>query len=128
LKYYIFQNPALNSFDEKLSVSREEDIISIQEISTLTLEYILDTYLPKDQEIDFLNIDVEGFDLNVLKSNNWKKYKPKVIAIEILAMDINDVINSEIYHLLVDKGYKYSSKSIRTNFFIRDDIYKKRIL
>ncbi|MHC5939488.1 FkbM family methyltransferase [Nostoc sp.] len=29
-------------------------------------------YLPLNQEIDFLSVDVEGSDLQVLKSNNWQ--------------------------------------------------------
>jgi len=36
------------------------------------LDEILEKYLPKDQKIDFLSIDVEGMDLNVLRSNNFK--------------------------------------------------------
>ena len=49
----------------------------------ITLEDILDNYLPKNQEINFLTIDVEGLDFDVLKSNNFEKYKPKMILIEI---------------------------------------------
>ena len=40
---------------------------------TRTLENILDEYLPEGQLIDFLTIDVEGMDFEVLKSNNWEK-------------------------------------------------------
>ena len=42
-----------------------------------TLEKILDKVLfEKQKSIGFLSIDVEGHDLNVLKSNNWDKYRP----------------------------------------------------
>jgi hypothetical protein len=29
-----------------------------------------------------LNIDAEGMDLEVLKSNDWTRFKPKVILVE----------------------------------------------
>ena len=37
-----------------------------------------------DHEFDFLNIDLEGHDYEVLKNINLKKYVPKLICIEIL--------------------------------------------
>jgi len=33
--------------------------------------------------IDFLTVDTEGYDLEILKSNDWVKYRPKIICIEI---------------------------------------------
>ena len=78
LKYYIFNEPALNGFSKELSEMRDNQtefyIKSSQEIKTSTLEDILDNNLSKDQVIDFLSIDVEGLDFKVLKSNNFKRY------------------------------------------------------
>ena len=34
-------------------------------------------------EIDYLNLDVEGHELEILKSFNWDKVKIKVISVEI---------------------------------------------
>ncbi|MEK7621060.1 MAG: FkbM family methyltransferase [Patescibacteria group bacterium] len=34
------------------------------------------------KKIDFLKIDVEGYEFEVLKSNNWEKYRPTVVCIE----------------------------------------------
>jgi len=36
----------------------------------------------KVKAIDFLKIDVEGYEFEVLKSNDWDKYRPTVICIE----------------------------------------------
>ena len=84
LTYYAFNEPALNGFSKELSKQREEHeeyfITFTKEMETSTLEEILDTYLAIDQEISFLSIDVEGLDFSVLKSNNFKKYRPKVMA------------------------------------------------
>ena len=37
----------------------------------------------KNKRLDFLSIDAEGADYEVLKSLNFKNYKPKLICIEI---------------------------------------------
>lgn len=130
LTYYMFNEPALNSFDKNLSLKRNllknYSIIEKKDIDTITLENILDKYLPKNQDIDFLSIDVEGFDFQVLKSNNWLKYSPKVVLIEILSKDIENMINSEVYIYMKNLNYKYYAKTVNTHFFIRDDFYKER--
>ncbi len=45
-----------------------------------TLENILKTH--KIKHIDFVKIDVEGYEFEVLKSNKWEKYRPTVVCIE----------------------------------------------
>jgi len=79
LTYYAFNEPALNGFSKELSQERAEKdnyfIEFTKDIETSTLEEVLNINLPKDKEIDFLSIDVEGLDFMVLKSNNFKKHK-----------------------------------------------------
>jgi hypothetical protein len=36
----------------------------------------LEGLLEQEQAIDFLSIDVEDLDLDVLKSNNWQLFRP----------------------------------------------------
>ena len=52
-------------------------------VKTNTLNNIIERSKYKNQRIDFLNIDVEGNELNVLKSLNFEKHKPSLICIEI---------------------------------------------
>jgi len=130
LTYYAFNEPALNGFSKELSEQRDGQgnyfIKFTKDIETSTLEEILDENLPKNQDIDFLSIDVEGLDFMVLKSNNFEKYKPKVILIEILGSSLNDIENNEISKYL--KGYDYSiyAKAVNTVIFISNQFYRER--
>jgi FkbM family methyltransferase len=50
-------------------------------VSTLPLRSILtDAAAPKD--IDVLKVDVEGLELSVLQSNDWSRFRPKLILVE----------------------------------------------
>jgi FkbM family methyltransferase len=51
-------------------------------VKARTLEQILDEHLPSGQVIDFLTVDVENHNFEVLKSNNWTKYKPRIVLAE----------------------------------------------
>lgn len=88
LVYYIFNEPALNTFDknriEAIVSKSVYTLIREMEIQIRSLKSILDEYLPKGQNIDFMSIDVEGLDFEVLKSNDWKKYRPEILLVESL--------------------------------------------
>lgn len=55
--------------------------------------------------IDLLSIDVEGLDLEVLKSLDFNCYKPRLVAVETNASTLNDVLHTEVYQFLTDRGY-----------------------
>ena len=73
-----------------------------------------------------LNIDVEGAELKVLKSIDFKVYKPKIICLEILSAHysknkFNNLKKNSVYKYLVKKKYKkiWTCKYFRNHIFAR---------
>ena len=50
-------------------------------VRTRRLEDVLEEYRPAG-EIDLLDVDVEGRDLDVLHSNDWERFRPLIVLIE----------------------------------------------
>jgi len=123
LTYYQFNEPGLNSFclpvSEELATTRSKyKIVAETQLQTQTLAEVLDKHLPPEQNIDLLNIDVEGLDYQVLISNNWDKYKPKVILIEDLELTaLKNMHHSKICLFLEARGYILFAKTMRTLIF-----------
>ena len=121
LTYYMFNDPALNGFSEDIIKSseglRDYKLINKMELSTQTLRQILEKYLDENELIDFLNIDVEGLDYDVLISNDWNKFRPSIILVEESNFDIDNVNQSKIYKFLLIKGYNLIAKTFNTLFF-----------
>lgn len=121
LTYHLFDEPALNGFSNKLSQKRNKTsnyrLLSTIELKTDTLSNVLDKYLKDDQKIDFMTIDVEGLDFDVLKSLDLKKFRPKIILIEILDKSIDTLIENEVHKYLKEKKYSFFAKTFNTNFF-----------
>ena len=71
-------------------------------VETLSLEKLLEKY-NAPYVIQFLSIDTEGSELDILEGFNFEKYKIKSICVEH-----NNVNNTRemIFKLLKDKGYK----------------------
>jgi len=104
LTFYIFNDPGLNTFDENLARQRNGKmgyyIIKELPVKVYPLSKILEEYLPEGQEIDFLNVDVEGKNFEVLKSNDWSTYRPKVVLAEILCSSIEEVFKDPIFIIM----------------------------
>jgi len=126
LDFYVFDEPAINSFDKSLSESRDKDtpykLLKTVKIPIMKLETALDKYLPKNQKIDLMSIDVEGLDMEVLKSNNWDKYKPSVLLVEDLDFDFNNSESSEVCNYLKKLGYSIYAKTKRTFIFVSNEL------
>jgi FkbM family methyltransferase len=122
LTYYKFNEPALNGFCERTAHERDGlrhyKIMEQEKLQSYTLAEILDKYLPLNQEIDFLSIDVEGLDYQVLKSNDWQKYRPKVVLVEDLNLySLNKIDESKIAVFMDQQDYQLYAKSVCTLIF-----------
>ena len=53
-----------------------------EEVDVITIEYFIDEQGIADRVIDFLKIDTEGFDLNVLRGIPWHRITPRLILCE----------------------------------------------
>lgn len=125
LIYYKFSDPAVNSLSSDLSLDRDMTgdfkIIAKEKVTTRTLSNVLAEYVSHSQEIDFLTIDVEGLDLQVLKSNNWAKYRPRVIVVEMLDLCLEEMMKNEIFCFLKGEQYVFFAKTYCSAFFLKED-------
>jgi len=120
LTYYMFEEPALNSFDKELSISRHDrtfKLIGEKVITTTRLDELLLQHLPQGIHINFMSIDVEGLDLEVLESNDWQKIRPEYILIECLDFDLDYIKNDKVYNFLIANNYTLFSKAVTTAIY-----------
>ena len=85
------------------------------------LEDILDEHLPSGVEIDFMNIDVEGADLEVMHSSNWTKYRPCVLVVEDGRFEISNPNASKLFSFCQEVGYRIYSKLVNSLIFVEKD-------
>ncbi|NML38529.1 FkbM family methyltransferase [Chitinophaga sp. G-6-1-13] len=120
LTYAIFNEPALNTFSAErvLEYTQKPDyqVIDRKTVKTAPLADILDRYLSAGTPIDFITIDVEGMDLEVLRSNNWDKYRPSYVLVESQPYDIEKE-DSEVFSFMREMGYSIFAKTCYTYFF-----------
>ena len=121
LTYYQFKEPAFNTFDIESAeyAKTRTDLILESQVPVKPLCDLLDEHLESHQSISFFNIDVEGLELNVLKSNNWSKYRPKIIIVEALTHHAL----CEIESFLTEQNYLRVASTKNSYFFCELDFW-----
>lgn len=131
LDYYIFlpEQQSMNGFDSSF-LKKMRSYQSYKEkikIEAYPLTNILESHLTKDTDIDFLSLDVEGMELKVLKSNNWMKFRPKVIMVESFEVFNQDIFTSDLSIFMGQQKYHIIAKTINELVFLRDDCKQSAI-
>lgn len=127
LNFYIFKESSYNTFNEKIidEIKKVTQLEDVKKISVKPLCSILSQL--NISSIDFMSVDVEGLDLNILRSNDWNNFRPKVVLVEDLSFGI-DISNNSIYEYLHTLGYVYFCKTVTNAFYIEQDFYNERFI
>lgn len=127
LTYYMFNEPALNTFDEQEAHKKngvnngQFYIIDKKQIATKKLSTVLNASKIATKNIDFLSIDVEGLDIEVLESNDWEKFRPEVVLVEELSTNISKIMEESVVHkFMQSKSYHLFYKTVNTSFYVRN--------
>lgn len=122
LNYYIFNEPALNGFSKELSMRYVESSVNykinaIKEVQVLRLKDLLDKYVGAKIEINLLSVDAEGLDLEILESNDWLKYRPNYVLVEILDCGLEGLIQNPVAEFMNRHGYSIHAKLFNSALF-----------
>ena len=120
LKYYYFDDSALNGILSSSKVNSLKDVgykfINEEFINTQRLYDILVSCKVTNKTIDLLDIDVEGYDFQVLKSIDLNLFHVKVILIET-GENENSIIK-----YLSNYNYNIYKKIDRNVFFLKNSL------
>jgi len=125
LTYYMLSESALNSFDkqyadEMLALGRYK-LLGVKEVPCKSLSAILDENMPAGVGIDFMSIDAEARDLDVLTSNCWNKYRPRVIVVECLNSSLHHLETDPVAAYLNTVNYMPYAKAVNSIIYLRQD-------
>lgn len=115
--FYVIEPYAYSTVDEsimkQLLVNKGDAVklSAVLDLQGISLKNLLQDFEVK--EIDLLSVDVEGYDFQVLQSNDWTLFKPKIICVEILGTNSEEVatlLTQQGYELLETRGPSYIFK------------------
>ncbi len=122
----IYALGALSTADPaaKAAYAREgrAQLVQTLKLRTRRLRDILAETVPLGQSIDVMSVDVEGFDLSVLRSNDWHRFAPLFLLVEDQQISLLDRPDSPIFNYLRPLGYRLVSQAFITSIYLRDQV------
>jgi hypothetical protein len=109
--YFIGDNSTMNSFSRDFlkQIGMLGEVKTEIPVPILPLATVLERHLPNGQEIDFMTVDVEGHDFEVLESNDWTRFRPKLIVVEDEEVNAGD---SRIIQMMKSNGYEMCAQNV----------------
>jgi FkbM family methyltransferase len=125
LDFYIMSDNTLSTFSKEESdsiISSGKALKEVKKVRLTSLTNILEMYL-EGEFPDFMSIDVEGMDMQILKSIDYSRKTPKIICVESAEYSPNGsgARRSELIDFLVSKNYyEYANTNLNAIMVRRD--------
>lgn len=100
-------------FEEQFNTVRENTTTNVIKVSVRTLDTILAQHEPNLKSIDILAVDVEGWELKVMRGFSVEKYHPKVVILE------NNFDDTDCRTYMSGKGYDFYERLEPNDIYVR---------
>jgi FkbM family methyltransferase len=110
----------LSTLSPKIAASHRAEGFEFTKIMipVTTLTAVLDEHAKKQPEITFLNVDVEGFEKQVLSSIDFKRYQPRVIMAESTS-PLTEVATYQRWEsILINNGYIFAMTDGLNRYYV----------
>ena len=121
IPFYRFEGGAVSTFDEASRdtwIRNGSRLASSDLVDIVPLGELLKPILRKGQKVDYLNIDVEGHDMDALETYDFENFAPNVISVET-EIDLHNPSSNPAFSFLSKKGYRLASHAIITSIYVK---------
>ncbi len=128
MKFFIFSSHTLSTFSNKDAekyIALGEKLLQTTDIGIININELISDYFD-GKSPDFISIDIEGWDLDILKSLNFQKYRPVVICAETLTYSTDkkeQKKNTELINYLLIKDYFLYADTYINSIFVDKKVY-----
>jgi FkbM family methyltransferase len=129
IPFYVLSTPTLNTFSReeavRLTATGSLSLVRIVRIPVLSMQRLLTTHFP-DQAPDFLSVDVEGLDYQILQAIDFSKWRPKVICVETISYSESrrEIKEREARTLLECSGYFLYADTYVNSIFVDTAVWR----
>lgn len=131
MEFYKFNEPAINTFNKEEALKRDKQglhkIVSTVKIPLISINELIKNNF--ESYPDFISIDIEGLDLEVLKSIDIKKYPIPIICVETCQYSTNHIRPKDlsIGEFMKSIGYFAYGDTYINTIFVNENWFKSKL-
>jgi FkbM family methyltransferase len=95
-------SPSTPDLARKLGFECEEIVVRTSPLRKIIADHA------KSQKIDFLKVDVEGFESSVLASADWRLFRPTIVCVEAVEPNSASPSQGAWEPILLEAGYEFA--------------------
>ncbi len=122
--FFQFDTPSVWNTLDAASAAHASEVTGISprevKVTLARLETVLDEHL-NGRTLEVLLIDAEGYDIEILHSNDFSRHRPRVIMIEVMDVSVTTLATSPVVEYLSGFGYKLQSWINPNLMLVRED-------
>lgn len=132
LDFYELNPNTLSTFSKKSADQfTQEDghqLVRTYRVPVMTLDEVIGKYLKNKPLPNFLNLDIEGWDYDILQSNRFKKWRPAVVCAETVTYSTKKEQEkiAPLFKLFEDLGYFAYADTFINTIFVDKNVWDKR--
>ena len=123
MDFYVMSRRTLNTFSaieaRKLVDEHGQNIVETRRIKVQTFAQTVDTHMGRTP--DLVSLDVEGLELDILRSIDFSRYRPHVFCVETISYaggDGSGIKSAEIHALMLQNGYKLYADTYINSIYV----------
>jgi FkbM family methyltransferase len=88
-------------------------------VPAMTLAELFDSH--RIEAVDFLKIDVEGAEVDVIAGGDWRRHRPKVVVVEAIKPLSNEPAWDDWEGMLLAQGYHFALFDTLNRFYVAEE-------
>ena len=117
--FFIMEPPTLSTFSQWEMERYVKMGHALQKTANVALENV-NSILSMKAHFDFMTIDIEGLDGEVLRSIDWQRHRPTSVCVETLTYERNNAPRkiAEIHDYMIKQGYMLYADTYINSIFV----------
>jgi FkbM family methyltransferase len=111
-----------STFSEHNAARHRDSGLPFEErkVPTMTLAQVCEQHVG-DTTIDFLSVDVEGHELQVLQGGDWARWRPRVVLVEATEPNTMIPTHEKWEHILLGADYRFAIFDGLNRWYVRSE-------
>ncbi len=125
--FYVLSEPTLSTFDEAGARQHEAGgkirIQAVLSVPVYTINTLIEKHFPRCP--DFLSVDVEGIDLEILQAMDFTRFRPAVICVETIDF-YTQAKQLAVVEFLQTKNYRVQADTVINTILVDNQAWAAR--